>query len=458
MLDPSNKAVPGRELIYAQGAVTSWEKSDVWSEISIDWSKKDTPAMHEYYSLRKQIFDKVNSDAECKRLRDLSTWSESDREKWERKLTEMTIEICNKSKIFGSYRDDLKTYNTKPKYNIERNFNNVNETSVNNCDNMSFLKVMLMQEAEDKFLSEFSSGEKYAGQYFYVQGDVFFNYKNGGPHSFIAGRRGIIESTSQDPLLAYQTFSTPDYEFRDLIAGTPARVTNKDGGVTVYTTGYYGTKEQTQVLCDRKSILVSHNVANEKLNSNILDNLKDTFSTAAYSARDQGFLEKIASQFPERVWFDNKPVELIRGVLLEQLNERAKEFSAFSKMVGNSELEKINAQIEILNKSGGLEEVYKKAHRGWGLTEYEKDLMMLSEDLYYSDLNRFSELEAAIDSVRSAVADGVTKDDMKYFSPEKGISYKLGQSDIEINIDFDSDGKVDYQRKFNKSDVDKGRY
>ncbi len=181
------------------------------SQYNIDWSSNDafTRALK---TIEDRSAARIQNDPGLQALLNKPGWIKPDREKWEKRLSEIVSEETDKIPGFGDYRSIIKINGYKT---VEQNISRLNDLTsdiTNNtqqkrfdCGIMSMIEGSTLQKLENRFLSASAGGVasgdwKKPMSYFYATGGATLTAgeKLGG-HTFIFTPTGNVIEGTIDP-------------------------------------------------------------------------------------------------------------------------------------------------------------------------------------------------------------------------------------------------------------------
>ncbi len=205
-------------------------------------------------TVRHNTIERIQNDPEMQALLQDPNWSEGDRIKWEAKLSQITSEELNKIQGLGTYRleGDQHVDGSQTEIRPDR-LNDLNEDILNgsqkvefDCEAMSVVEGTLMQAVENTFLAGNDPSPdnlKFAGNYFYTTGGVFFGPSSGGVggHAYVLSSvTGNVFEATADPDSRYgnDSYRITDANFVEIIAG---KTFNSYGFKDNYDLAVYGS-------------------------------------------------------------------------------------------------------------------------------------------------------------------------------------------------------------------------
>lgn len=183
--------------------------------------------------VREAVKVAIANDPDMQALLADPNWSEGDRVAWERGLTEIVSEELDKIPGLDQY---TVTGGEGKRYaeNRASTFNSISEDLDNgtnkwevDCETFSAIKGSIMQMVENETLPKVENPDpsnlKFAADYFYATGNVFFGPSSGyGGHAFVMSSvTGNIIETTADPSSPYgdSPYRITNGRFADFIAG-----------------------------------------------------------------------------------------------------------------------------------------------------------------------------------------------------------------------------------------------
>lgn len=187
-------------------------------------------------SIRQNVHDSLaESSGEARTLLSKEVWTKEDREQWEQTVSSWVSYHVDSVPGFDNYRtprqeNNPAEYRPTRLNDLSADIENGTQTVEFDCEVMSVVEGLILQQIDKEFLPEVASEGNYkvASNYFYVVADLNLHAQMDylGAHAFVVSSAtgNIIEATadpSEHGYAQYKRHVDKDFTFEDMIRGKP---------------------------------------------------------------------------------------------------------------------------------------------------------------------------------------------------------------------------------------------